>query len=229
MLPNVTSIRLDDTTLDSTPTKLPIYLARSEDENWSITTAPSNWGKGPHRGGPFKLAFDKKMVWVYGTGGTEEENAALIAKVRYDSQVWWYRGNGNVTIVPDSSFFEPDNFANQNIILYGNSDNNSAFGKLLQNCPIQINQDNVVVGAQTYRGDLGVFFIYPRADTENNSIGIIGMTTTKAIRMNFQARYFISGVACPDYVVFGSETLSKGMASVIEAGYFNNNWKLDDE
>ena len=48
------------------------------------------------------------------------------------------------------------------------------------------------------------------------------------MRMNFQARYFTSGVACPDYVVFGLETLSKGMAGVLEAGYFNNQWGLEE-
>jgi len=174
------------------------------------------------------LAFDKQMVWVYGTEGTEEENAALLAKVRYDSQVWWYRGNGNVAIVPDSSF-EPGDYENRNVILFGNADTNSAFGKLLQNCPIRVNRDNARVGARTYQGDVGVYFIYPRANTEDNSIGVIGMTTPKAIRMNYQARYFISGVACPDYVVFGPEILSKGMEGVLEAGFFDNGWELSDD
>jgi len=224
----VATIQIDDTTLESIPEEPLIYFARAEDGNWEIAASPSPWRKGPHRSGPFKLAFDKQMVWVYGTGGTEEENAALLAKVRYDSQAWWYRGNGNVTIVPDSSF-EPDAFGNRNIILYGNADTNSAFGKLLQNCPIQVNRGNAKVGTQTYQGDLGVFFIYPRAGTEDNSIGVIGMTTLKSTRMNLQARYFVSGVSSPDYVVFGLETLSRGMEGVLEAGYFDNEWKLSDD
>jgi len=226
VLPNgIATIRIGETTLEPTSKESLIYLARAEDGNWNIATPPSAWIKGPHRGGLFKLAFDKRMVWVYGTSGTEEENAALLAKVRYDSQMWWYRGNGNVEIVSDSSF-EPTDFGNRNVILYGNADTNSAFGKLLQNCPIQVNRDNVKVGTRTYQGDLGVFFIYPRADTEDNSIGIIGMTTPKATRMNFQARYFTSGVSCPDYVVFGLETLSRGMEGVLEAGFFDNDWNL---
>lgn len=234
-LPNgVATIRIDDTTLESaskeelTSVESAIYLARAENGAWDITAPPLPGIKGPHRGGLFKLAFDKQMVWVYGTGGSEEENAALIAKVRYDSQVWWYRGNGNVTIVPDSSF-EPAAFANRNIILYGNADTNSAFGKLLENCPIQVNREGVSVGARNYQGDLGVLFIYPCLNTEENSIGVIGMTTLRAMRMNLQARYFISGVACPDYVVFGLETLSKGMEGVLEAGFFDNGWELSDD
>lgn len=52
------------------------------------------------------------------------------------------------------------------------------------------------------------------------------MTSLKAVRMNFQARYFTSGVACPDYVVFGTETLSGAAEGVLDAGCFDNKWSL---
>jgi dienelactone hydrolase len=217
-------IRIDDTVVPALAESA-VYLSKAEDGKWELTEPPSWWSKGPHRSGPFKLGFDKRMVWVYGTSGSDEENAAILAKVRYDSQVWWYRGNGNAMIVPDSQF-DPDRFAGRNVILYGNADTNSAFGRLLKECPIQVDRGEIRIGDRAYPGDLGILFIYPRPGSDENPIGVIGSTSVKATRMNFQAQYFISGVACPDYVLFGIETLSSGMAGVLEAGYFDNEWKL---
>lgn len=217
-------LQIDDVEL-SAPTDAPVHLLKTGENQWEITEPPDPFLKGAHRSGPFKLAFDKRMVWVYGTGGSDEENAAILAKVRYDSQVWWYRSNGTVTIVPDCDF-DPDRFAGRNIILYGNADTNSVFGQLLKDCPIQIDRQEVKIGQESYPGDVGVLFVYPRPGSDDNLVGVVGATSLKAVRMGFQARYFVSGVACPDYVVFGAEALSEGMAGVLTSGYFDNKWSL---
>ena len=90
-------------------------LVRTTEGQWILTGDPDLLLKGAHRNGPFKQAFNKNMVWVYGTNGSDKENHALIAKVHYDQQAWWYRGNGNVQIVSDKDF-NLDQFPNQNII-----------------------------------------------------------------------------------------------------------------
>ncbi len=223
------NITIDDSAIVAETGK-DIYLFKQEGEDWKVIDPPDPKLKGLHRNGPFKMAFDKNMVWVYGTHGSDEENAALLAKVRFEAQTWWYFGNGNVTIIPDSEF-EIDKFAGRNIILYGNEVNNSAFGKLLKDCPISVRADNVGFGeGGTFHNDLGasgVFFVYPRPESNDNLIGVVGMTNTRAVRMNFIPGYFTSGVACPDYVIFNSHVLSKGMRGVMEAGYFDNEWKLE--
>ena len=61
---------------------------------WSQSRPPSLALKGPHRYGPFKEAFTHRMMFVYGTRGTPEENAWAFAKARFDAEAFWYRGNG---------------------------------------------------------------------------------------------------------------------------------------
>jgi hypothetical protein len=39
-------------------------------------------------------------------------------------------------------------------------------------------------------------------------------------------RYFLSGVAIPDWVVFDDEVFTGGLQAVAGAGYFTNDWKL---
>ncbi len=179
--------------------------------------------KNPSQNGPFKLAFTNDMVWVYGTHGTPEENDALLARVRFEQETWWYRGNGNVLVVPDTQF-KPESVHGRNIILYGNSETNTAFVSLLADCPISIHRNRAIIDGKEYTGDISAWFVYPRSGHETGLVGVVGSTSTLAIRASTDPRYFISGVSLPDYVLFGPDTLEKGAGGVLAAGYFTNDW-----
>jgi pimeloyl-ACP methyl ester carboxylesterase len=180
------------------------------------------------RDGPFKLAFDRNMVWVYGTHGNAEENAAILAKVRYDQECWWYRGNGNVLVIADRDF-SPARHTHRNVILYGNSDTNSAFGALLKDCPVWVRRGEEFVAGVFYRGDLAAWYFYPRTDSFEDAVGVVGATSALATRRGFEPRYFTSGVSLPDYTVAGPDLLIRGTDAVLATGYFDNEWKLERE
>jgi predicted esterase len=177
--------------------------------------------KNPARAGPFKLAFTNRMIWVYGTGGTADENAATLSKVRNDAAAWWYRGNGRVRILADRNF-DGDLYKGRNVILYGNRDTNSAFSLLIDECPIRISRDTVIAGRRKYEGDFGALFVYPG---NGALVGVVGATSVRATRM-LGTRYFVSGVAVPDWVIFDEEVLTGGLPAVAASGYFTNEWKF---
>ncbi|HEY1114031.1 MAG TPA: alpha/beta hydrolase-fold protein, partial [Chitinophagaceae bacterium] len=77
-----------------------LFLVR-EEEAWVVGNHPGAQQKGPHRYGTFKDAFNHRMVFVYGTGGSREENEWSLNKARYDAETWYYRGNGAVDVVAD--------------------------------------------------------------------------------------------------------------------------------
>ncbi len=97
---------------------------------------------------------------------------------------------------------------------------------LLKAAPIQVERNSVQIGDRRYEGDYGVFFAYPRPKTTDNLVGVVGMTNEMMIRAGQQARYFASGVTCPDYAIYGFDSLEKGFGGVVEAGYFDNFWQL---
>jgi len=199
-------------------------LRRGETGEWGTGSSPADeTGKTPDRAGPFKLAFGNHMVWVYGTGGTDEVQAATIAKVRSDAYAWWYRGNGRVRILADTDF-DAKTYAGRNLILYGNADTNRAFAAIDPGCPVSVGQGRITVGETEHEGDLGAYFVYP--GNGGALVGVVGATSAVAMRRMFPARYFISGSAVPDWVVFGEEVLSKGLSGVKAAGYFSRDWKL---
>ena len=83
------------------------WLAR-ERETWTaLSEPPSLRLKGPHRYGPFKDAFRNRFVLVYGTRGTPAETESAQNRARFDGEVFWYRGNGSVDLVSDTSLLDP--------------------------------------------------------------------------------------------------------------------------
>ncbi|MFH1745610.1 MAG: prolyl oligopeptidase family serine peptidase [Planctomycetota bacterium] len=225
------TIELDEQRLEDVPWPADDRLRLEwQDEKWilAFTEAPLSV-KGPHRAGPFKHVFRNRVQLVYGTRGTPEENAWALAKVRYDAEMFWYRGNGSFDVIPDIDF-EPDAEPDRNVVLYGNADTNAAWGKLMRNSPVQVSNGRVLVGEREVSADdLAVLAIYPRSGSEHGLVGVVGGTGLVGMRLTDRLPYFVSGVAYPDWIVIGADVLSEGSQGVRGAGFFDNNWQIDPE
>lgn len=193
---------------------------------WKIGDKPSPKTKNPVRSGSFKEAFNHRMVFVYGTRGSERENLWAYNKARYDAEVWYYRGNGAVDIIADMEF-APEKYANRGIVIYGNSITNSAWGRLLTKCPINVTRDRIAIGSQTYEGkDLAAYFTWPRQDSDVAMIAVISGTGLSGMNVTDPNQYFAAGSGFPDYMVFSTDMLRDGSKGVKAAGFYNNSWGL---
>src|SRR5262249_1595436 len=199
-----------------------IWLQRDGDK-WAPAT-PAPGAKGPQRYGPFKDAFRNRMVFVYGTKGTAEENAWARAKARYDAEAFWYRGNGSVEVVPDTDF-DATAERDRNVILYGKADSNGAWQALLAGSPVQVRRGLVTVGEHAEKGDdLACLFLRPRPDSEAAAVGVGSGTGPAGMRLTDRLPYFGSGVGYPDCVVLSADVLTQGFAGVRGAGFFGVDW-----
>jgi hypothetical protein len=147
-----------------------VWLERTE-EGWRSIPKPSKSLKGPHRSGTFKDAFRNRMIFVYGTHGTSEENAWALAKARFDAETFWYRGNGSVPVIPDTMFDRGDN-PDRNVILYGHAEMNSCWPQLLEESPVQVRRGGATIGSREVRGeDLACLFIRPATGERSRVCG----------------------------------------------------------
>lgn len=209
------------------PTDKRLWLARDA-TGWRVIEKPSPALKGPHRCGPFKDAFRNRMVFVYGTKGTPEENAWALAKARYDAEVWWYRGNGSVDIVPDVEF-DPRNEIDRNVILYGNADTISCWGPLLGDSPVQIRRGEVEIGSRTKRSQyLACLFLRPRPRSDRACVAVIGGSGIGGMRLSDRLPIFLSGVGYPDVMIFDPDVLKEGTRAIRCAGFFGNDWSVEN-
>ena len=222
------TVELDQQTLENIPwpeTESRIWL-RWDGEKWTVISQPEPAEKGPHRYGPFKEAFRNRFMFVYGTQGTEEQNAVTYGKARYDAETFWYRGNGAVDVVPDVEF-DPSQQRERNVILYGNADTNAAWAALLGESPVQVRRAAVTIGEREIIGeDLACLFVRPRPGSDQALVGVVAGTGVAGMRLTERLPYFISGVAYPDCIVLGPDVLSDGTAGVCVAGFFGNDWSI---
>lgn len=196
--------------------------------DWKLQRDLNPKHKNPIRYGSFKEAFNHNMIFVYGTKGNQDENKWAYNKARYDAEVWYYRGNGAVDIIADVNF-KPEKFKDRGVILYGNAVTNQAWSKSLNNCPVHVSRDRIKVGTAVYQGtDLGAYFAWPRSDSQTAMIGVVSGTGLQGMRTADPNQYFAAGSGFPDYLIFSASMLKDGASGIKAAGFFNNEWRLDE-
>lgn len=219
-------VKIDDTEVcnDCKLGEAPLYFTKNG--QWQVAPKPAITQKGSHRNGTFKAAFNHRMVFVYGTIGTKEENEWAYNKARYDAETWYYRGNGAVDLIPDREF-TPATYADRGVVLFGNATTNSAWNPLLSSSPIQIQRGSIKVGDEQFIGDnLGCYFTYPRPDSPLASIAVIAGSGLAGMQATESNQYFTGGSGFPDYFIFGTEMLKEGTKGVKMAGFFDNQWQV---
>ena len=196
-------------------------------ERWRGGEPAPPSAKGPHRAGAFKSAFDHDVLFVVGTVGTPEETAWASARARFDAEQFWYQGNGAIEIVSDRKFdaaHQPD----RSVVLYGNSESNSAWGALLGDCPVEITRGGISVGERRLEGDdIGVLLIYPRPGSDDASVGVVAGTGLVGMRLTGARPYLNPGFAYPDLTVMRAGARGEDGGIVVGAGFFGNDWSVD--
>jgi poly(3-hydroxybutyrate) depolymerase len=208
-----------------------VHLVRSAD-TWAAAPAPAPLSrKGPHRMGPFKEAFRNRFVFIVGTKGTEEENAVMLARARFDSENFWYRGNGSVDILIDNVFIDStraEEFRERNVVLYGHAGSNAAWAPLLADSPVQVERGRVRIGKRTISGDnLACLFLRPRPGSETATVGVVAGSGVAGMKLTTRLPYFTSGVAYPDCLLLDARSLNEGPAGFLAAGYFGPDWDVE--
>jgi len=194
---------------------------------WRSAAAPPAGEKGPQRYGPFKEAFQHRMIFVYGTRGSVTENRWALAKARFDAETFWYQGNGSVDVVADIAF-DPQADRDRSVVLYGNAATNAAWKSLLGASPIQVRRSVIQAGKQLLRGDdLAALFIQPRPGSDRACVIAISGTAPAGMRLTNNLPYLYAGAAFPDFAVFSGALLAKPEAGILACGFFNNRWGLE--
>jgi hypothetical protein len=202
-----------------------LYLHKAS--QWTTGTLPPAAEKGIQRNGTLKEAFNNRMIFVYGTTGTKEENEWAYNKARYDAETWYYRGNGAADLVADKDF-NAAAYPDRGIILYGHAGSNKAWNALLQHCPIQVTRGKLQAGNKQFTGDdLAAYFVWPRQDSKTASVAVITGTGLTGLRAAEANQYFAGGSGFPDYMIFTAELLKGDINAVQSAGFYDNKWQME--
>ena len=204
----------------------PIWFQKNED-TWRVIDDPGSSCKGSHRYGPFKEVFKNKMIFVYGTQGTDEERAWAIAKARYDAEQFLYRANGSVDVIADVDF-NASEYQGRNIIVYGNRDTNTVWKQLFETSPVTVGNGFVSVGDRIIEGsDRGCLLVRPRPGDDRALVAAVSGTGIIGMRLCDRIPYFVSGIGYADVTVFGPDTLLNGSEGIDLVGFFGMDWSVE--
>ncbi len=182
--------------------------------------------KSPARYGTLKSAIDNNVIFIFGTHGSEEENSWAFQKARYDAELFWYQGNGSIKIVSDAQF-EKEKYSNNNFVVYGNSETNSAWNKLLAQSPVQVKRGKIKIGEKEFSGkDLGCLFVQPVKGNSVNTIGVVTGTGIEGMKLTDRRLYLQPGYPFPDLLLFNGNLVTAGINGVLAAGYFGPDWSV---
>ncbi|HEY3283580.1 MAG TPA: alpha/beta hydrolase, partial [Armatimonadota bacterium] len=221
------SLELDGQKLEKVawPSSGQLTLQRQGDA-WQVAEPASPALKGPRRYGPFREAFGNRVMLVYGTRGSAEENAWSYARARLDAETFWVRGNGSVDLIADTAL-DPRKDPDRSVILYGSAETNGAWAPLLGGSPVQVTRGLVKVGAKGFRGqDLACLFLRPRPGSDTACVAAVSGSGLPGLRLTDRMAYFTAGITYPDCIVLGPEVLSQGPQGVRAAGYFAQDWSV---
>ncbi len=203
-----------------------VFLERGPD-GWRAGGPPGPERKNPRRSSGFKSAFGRGVVFVYGTRGDADDDALAFDKARFDAEMFWARGNNGVEVLPDAAF-DPAEYPDRSIILYGNADTNAAWSKLLPACPVDIRNGRARAGDKRWTGaDIAAYFVRPRPGSAVASVGAVAWTGKAGWLAASPAQYFISGAGFPDLLILSAESLRAGTAGVRAVGWFGDDWSLE--
>lgn len=198
-----------------------VTLARTGEKWGTATAAPAE--KSPSRSGGFKDVFRNRVLFVYGTSGSAEENEWARSKARFDAETFYYRGNGAVDVIPDSAY-EAKKFTGRNVLLYGNADTNRAWAGLMD-AEVSVRRGSATIGGRKATGDdLAIFVIRPNPNSTTASVAAIAPTGAKGARLAERVPIFLSGASIPDLLGIRSRMLTEGAAGIEVAGFFGNDW-----
>ncbi|MDA0802228.1 MAG: prolyl oligopeptidase family serine peptidase [Planctomycetota bacterium] len=220
-------------------------LSASAGGAWSLARLGADWdqsNKHPGRMGPFKAAVDNGVLLVCATGGDTAHNAWALAKARYDSEQFWYRGNGRLPVMTDEAYLAwrartpLDAHADRNVILYGRADSNKAWGALARRAPLHVERSQISLedsggeadSALTFEGNESLLLaILPGPDSARQSIGLVAPAGPAAEGLSMRLPYFVAGVHYPDWSVIGSQSLIHGLQGWGGAGWCRGDWSID--
>ncbi len=221
------TINLDDQNFDSVKISAnqKIYLKKNK-ITWEISKKFSPINKNPKRCGIFREVLNNDVVFVYGTHGDAKENKWAFEKASFDAEKVWYQGNGAIEVIKDNDF-DPVKYKDRNVVLFGNSQTNSAWKSLLKDSPVNVSNNKITIDGKEYTGkDIACLMIRPRTDSDIASVAVVSGTGLKGMEYSNFAYYFHPYLSFPDITVYNSDILKSDEMGVLFTGFFGNDWSV---
>jgi hypothetical protein len=187
--------------------------------------------KGPELTGPIDDAFMSRFLIVVPTGRsknarfqqwTDFESAHFISR-------WKALMRGEPRLKRDVDVTDGDLLADQNLILWGDPDSNSAMARLLQDTPISFADQKWKLGDREVNGDQFVpVAIYPRKNAKGEYRRYLVLNSGLTFREGHDRTNSLQNPKLPDWAIIDITQPPDAFAPgrIHDAGFFDEQWQL---
>ncbi len=184
--------------------------------------------KGPDQYGPLQEVHHDPYRLVYGTRGSAAETALNRNLANLRSGRLASRARAPAPVVPDTAV-DRRMTADYNLVLFGRPSTNGVLSDLQGSFPVAVRDGSVSVGGETYRGDLGVEFVYPHPEHSERLVQVESGTTPEGLRLTGARNWIPTQVGTPDYHVYDRTIRYQRWNASQAAGFFDEEWRVDHE
>ena len=184
--------------------------------------------KGPDQYGPLQAVHHDPYRLVYGTQGSARETAVNWNLANLRSGRLSSRARAPATVVPDTAV-DREMARDYNLVLFGRPSSNGVLADLQGSFPVDVRDGSVSVGGETYRGDLGVEFVYPHPEHSDRLVQVESGTTPEGLRLTGARNWIPTQVGTPDYHVYDASIRYQRWNGSLAAGFFDTEWRVDPE
>jgi predicted peptidase len=170
--------------------------------------------------GPVLDAFGNSFIVVEGTIGSKKNLENLKQQVNEFRTAWKEEYWGDCRHRKDKEIKEED-IKNNHLILFGNQYSNLMIKKVINQIPLKIEKNRLIVHGKKYYGDkLGIHLIYPNPLNPDKYVVILGSNNLEHFRLGEK---LLSLNGWFDYSVWSYE--NSQIPKIIDAGYFDFAWQ----
>ncbi|MEO8353177.1 MAG: hypothetical protein ABI680_15715, partial [Chthoniobacteraceae bacterium] len=177
--------------------------------------------------GPIDHALMQPFVFVEPTGQPLNAKVGDWAKSELDhaKKFWRQVFRGDAPTAPDRAL-KPDDLTKRNLILWGDPSSNAVIARIIEKLPIEWTKDRIVFNGKTYDACTHVpMMIFPNPLNPERYVVINSSVTFReeALLNNSDQTPKL-----PDWAIVNLETPPgpKWPGEVVDAGFFDEDWKL---
>jgi hypothetical protein len=177
-------------------------------KSWSQRSA--NWMKDTLRG-----RVGAAAVFVYGTHGAPEENAAMLARARFDQEMIWYRSGVVHFLISDEQYLEartanPQHsdvawrIDDKDFVLYGNEDSNGAWKALVPaDGAVHARNGAVAMSGRSLEGDdIAGWCVYKRVERPRATIAAVIGTGLRGMLAGYSLRPMSEPIGTGEFALY---------------------------
>jgi len=172
------------------------------------------------RSGPVKDAFLQPFLFVQSGASSDTATAMTFRQAVFD----WYSFSQSPPRIAHETTLSTNDLKTYNVFIFGEPESSRLATEVLARSPLKVTREAFLVGSRSFpREGHGLYLVRPSPwNPSRLAVVQCGVPWGKGLPSNHKYDFL------PDFIVYGSTFDPDGSNAALCAGFFDENWELND-